>query len=268
MENQPIIFGRDNTTGAIKQIRVVGNSLLFNSGNLDDLDDVVINTATNTQLLKYNSSTSKWENNKANISELADVGITGTIVFNSYLRWSAGPNAKWVNVNPHYFSFVMFGTLAAGNFSVSTDRQIITSSSTFWAGTPPNPGLGVGGFTSGLNVPYGYNATTGIITLDPNRRYMCVATYNESGANINTPTNFELGLVNWTTGSASNFPTGASGGARTVFTQQLDYSGVSATVSYVFFNISAFSLVLRTVTAQTVAILGTDCNININLWEI
>jgi hypothetical protein len=236
MENQPIIFGRDITTNAITQIRTIGNTLFTTAGGINDLDDV---------------------------------DISGVVQFNSFLRWSAGPNAKWVNVNPHYFSFVMYGTLAAGNFSVTTDRQIITSSSSFWAGTPlPNPGLGVGGFTSGLNVPYGYNATTGIITIDPNRRYMCVATYNESGANIDTPTNFELALVNWTTGSVENFPTGHTGGARTLFTQRTDFSGVSACVSYVFFNISAFSLVLRTVTAQSVSIAGTDCNININLWEI
>jgi hypothetical protein len=269
MENQPIFTGRDINTGAISLLRITGQTLLTTAGNINDLDDVVITEpVSNNQLLKYNTSTSKWENNKANISELADVGITGTIAFNSYLRYQTGSTNKWVNVEPDYMSFVMYGTLATGNFSVSTDRQILISSATYWSGTPPNPANGVGGYTTGLNAPYGYNATTGVISVNPNKRYMVVATYNESGANINTPTNFEIGLVNWTTGSATNFVTGASGGARTVFTQQLDFAGVSASVSYAFINVSAFSFVLRTVTSQAVAISGTDCNININLWEI
>jgi hypothetical protein len=268
MNTNAIYYGKNIDTGAIEQLRSVSNVLLTSAGTLDNLTDVVITTPANNQLLKYNTSTSKWENNKANISELADVGITGTIAFNSYLRYQTGSTNKWVNVEPDYMSFVMYGTLAAGNFSVTTDRQIIISSSTFWAGTVPNPANGIGGYTTGLNVPYGYNATTGVISVNPNKRYMVVATYNESGANINTPTNFEIGLVNWTTGSAANFVTGASGGARTVFTQQTDFSGVSASVSYAFINVSAFSFVLRTVTSQAVAISGTDCNININLWEI
>jgi hypothetical protein len=109
-----------------------------------------------------------------------------------------------------------------------------------------------------------YTSATGIINISTSRRYMVTATLNLNGSNISTPTNFEMGFVNYSTGSAVNF----SPNARTVFTQQLDFAGVSGTVSTNFTGVSAFTLVLRIVTAQVVALTGTDCNICITLNEL
>ena len=53
-----------------------------------------------------------------------------------------------------------------------------------------------------------------------------------NGSNISTPTNYEIGFVNYTGGTPNNF----TPNARTVFTQQLDFAGVGGTVSVSFIN--------------------------------
>ena len=52
MDEIPIIYSKDINTGAIGQIRSVGNVLLSTSGTLNDLTDVVITTPTNNQVVK------------------------------------------------------------------------------------------------------------------------------------------------------------------------------------------------------------------------
>ena len=60
MENPPLLYGKDTTTGAITQIKSIGNVLLTTNGDLNSLTDVVISSATNNQSLLYNGT--NWIN--------------------------------------------------------------------------------------------------------------------------------------------------------------------------------------------------------------
>jgi hypothetical protein len=233
MENQPIIFGRDISSNAITQIRTVGNTLLTTAGSINDLDNVNISgDLFNGDLLRYNTSTDKWENKQS-----------------------------------QHAVFVMYGRTSPTVYATNTDKLILQSSSDHWLGTVPNPQNGINGYTSFSNNDQGsisFNSTTGVFTIDPNRRYIAMATLNLNGSNINEPTNYEMGFVNFSSGSKNNF----SPNARTVFTQQIDFSGVGGTLSFLMSNVSAFSFILRIVTAQTISTQGTDCNISITLIQI
>jgi hypothetical protein len=234
MENQPIIFGRDITTNAITQIRTVGNTLLTTGGTLNDISGVNISGALfNGDLLRYDSTVNQWRNR-----------------------------------NTQYLTFVMYGRTSPTVYATNTDKLIIQSSASHWTGTIPDPQDDINGYYSATNNAQGgnilFNSTTGVFTIDPNKTYVAMATLNLNGSNINTPTNYEMGFVDFTSGSKNNF----FPDARTVFTQQVDNAGVGATLSYPMANCSAFSFVLRIVTAQTVATQGTDCNISITLIQI
>jgi len=257
MDSKNIYYGKNIDTGAIEQIKSVGNVLLTSAGTLDNLSDVVITTPSANQILKYSSP--NWINGSISLDNLSDVSLTSTTL-GSYLRYNG---TNFVNYIKHYMSFVMYGTTLPAVYATSTDKNIIASSATFWAPTVPDPSLEIGGYvkkTDGVS----YTRETGLINCDSTRRYMVTATLNLNGSNITTPTNFEIGFVNYTGGSANNFIPNA----RTVFTQQLDFAGVGATVSTVFTNVTAFAFVLRIVTAQVVALTGTDCNICITLNQV
>jgi hypothetical protein len=257
MDSKNIYFGKNVNTGAIEQIKSVGNVLLTSAGTLDNLSDVVITTPTANQILKYSSP--NWINGSISLDNLSDVSLT-TPATGSTLRYDG---TNWVNYKKQYMSFVMYGTTLPAVYATNNDKNIIASSALFWAATVPNPNTETGGFivaSDGVT----YTASTGVINVSTTRRDMVTATLNLNGSNISTPSNFEMGFVNYSTGSAVNF----SPNARTVFTQQLDFAGVSGTVSTNFTGVSGFTLVLRIVTAQVVALTGTDCNICITLNEL
>ena len=259
MDSKNIYYGKNIDTGAIEQIKSVGNVLLTSAGTLNNLSDVVITTPSANQILKY--SAPNWVNGSLTLRDnLSDVVITTPLGFGSFLRYNG---TNWVNHRKDYMNFVMYGTTLPAVYATNTDKNIIASSATFWAPTVPDPSLSIGGYiqkSDGVS----YTRATGIINVDANRRYMVTATLNLNGSNITTPTNFEIGFVNYTGGSPNNF----TPNARTVFTQQLDFAGVGGTVSASFINVTAFAFVLRIVTAQAVALSGTDCNICITLNEL
>ena len=256
MDSKNIYYGKNIDTGAIEQIKSVGNVLLTSAGTLNNLSDVVITTPSANQILKYSSP--NWINGSISLDNLSDVVLTSTTL-GSYLRYNG---TNFVNYIKHYMSFVMYGTTLPAVYATNTDKVIISSSATFWAPTVPNPNTETGGYIVAGDVTY--TSATGLINVSSSRRYMVTATLNLNGSNISTPTNFEMGFVNYSSGSPVNF----SPNARTVFTQQLDFAGVSGTVSTNFTGVSAFTLVLRIVTAQVVALTGTDCNICITLNEL
>lgn len=86
--------------GAINEVAQGGGG--GGSSTLAGLTDVDITTPTNNQVLKYNSSTNKWENGSgggttAGLGDLSDVTLTTptngqTLVYDS-------ANSKWVNSN-------------------------------------------------------------------------------------------------------------------------------------------------------------------------
>jgi hypothetical protein len=81
MDN-PIIFGRDITTNAITQIRTIGNTLLTTAGSINDLDNVNISGELyNGDLLRYNTSTDKWENKQSQHAVFVMYGRTSPTVY-------------------------------------------------------------------------------------------------------------------------------------------------------------------------------------------
>ena len=167
MNNPPILYGKNTVTGAITQITTVGNVLLYNDGSLNDLNDVVITSATTGQSLAYNGT-------------------------------------NWTNQNKDYITINMYGTTVAGVYSTTTEKYPMVCSSTYW-GSIPNPNIGTqGSVASGRsNV---YTTGTGVITLDTNRKYIITASINIGGLNLNAVTNAELRLKNWVSGTTfTNF---------------------------------------------------------------
>ena len=264
MNTNAIYYGKNIDTGSIEQLRSVSNVLLTSAGTLNNLNDVVITTPANNQVLKYSSP--NWVNGSLSLDNLSDVSISGNLFNGDLLRYNTSTD-KWENKQSQHAVFVMYGRTSPTVYATNTDKLILQSSSDHWLGTVPNPQNGINGYTSFSNNDQGsisFNSTTGVFTIDPNRRYIAMATLNLNGSNINEPTNYEMGFVNFSSGSKNNF----SPNARTVFTQQIDFSGVGGTLSFLMSNVSAFSFILRIVTAQTVGTQGTDCNISITLIQI
>lgn len=261
MQNQPIFTGRDINTGVISLLRSTGNTLLTTAGNINDLDDVVITSAANNQVLKYTSP--NWVNSSLTLDNLSDVVITSALTGQSIVY----DGSNWINSSRDYITFNSFGTTQPAIYTGAGDKLPLVSSSTFWSGTAPNPNANTNGQittqrdNSSSQV---YNPTTGFITLVSTKRYMITATINLNGSNLNSPTNWEWAIKNASSGSVVNF----SPNFVNVGTMIVDFSGCGITVSAVITGCSAFTCTLRAQTPQTASSQGTDCNISIQVIEM
>ena len=111
MENPPILYGKDTTTGAITQIKSIGNVLLTTNGDLNSLTDVVISSATNNQSLLYNGT--NWVN--------SFLPIGGC--FNGYI---SGPFPTVVPANATTGN--LFTVPIAGNYVINISASGINTS--------------------------------------------------------------------------------------------------------------------------------------------
>lgn len=96
------------------------NSNVSFSINLDDIDDVVINSVQNGQVLTYDAANHRWINSDgstvANLSDLTDVVIT-TAQNGQVLSYN-GTSGKWVNV-------ALAAVATSGSYNDLTDQPDI-----------------------------------------------------------------------------------------------------------------------------------------------
>jgi hypothetical protein len=257
MDEIPIIYAKDINTGAIGQVRSVGNVLLSTSGTLDNLTDVVITTPSANQILKYSSP--NWINGSLALSNLSNVVLTSPATGQSL----SYDGTNWTNQNKDYITINMYGTTVAGVYSTTTEKYPMVCTSAYW-GSIPNPNSQVQGQISSLRSSV-YTTGTGVITLDTNRKYIITASMNIGGLNINTVSNAELRLKNWVSGTTfTNFsPDYFNSGVLAV-----DFTGFSIqTVGYVS-GCPGFTITFRFLTAQGVAQAGWDTSITITAIEL
>lgn len=93
--------------GAINEVAQGGGG--GGSSTLAGLTDVTITTPSNNQVLKYNSSTNKWENGSGSgtttsLSDLSDVTLTTPINGQTLVYDSA--NSRWINDNASESSYI------------------------------------------------------------------------------------------------------------------------------------------------------------------
>jgi hypothetical protein len=258
MDGIPIIYSKDVNTGAISQVKSVGNVLLSTSGTLDNLTDVVITAPSANQILKYSSP--NWINDSLALSNLSNVVLTSPATGQSLTY----DGTNWTNQTKDYIVINMYGTTVAGVYSTTTEKYPMVCSSTYW-GMIPNPNNGTQGQVSSLRSNV-YTTGTGVITLDTNRKYIIRASINMGGQNLNAVTNAELRLKQWT-GTGTNFVNFTPDYSnQTVLA--LDFTGASLeTVGYVS-NSPGFTVTFRFMTAQAVALSGFDTSITVTAMEI
>ena len=87
---------------AIRHNTTAPRSSLWNNdhvGNLDDLDDVVITSVADENLLQYDSGTSKWINVTV-ATALANLGLVGSIVMSEGI--TNPPEPVWTEDGTDY----------------------------------------------------------------------------------------------------------------------------------------------------------------------
>ena len=81
----------------------VGSTIYSIPNSIADADDVSLTSLANNQILKYNSTTQKWENASGGgggASDLADLGdVALSTPSNGQVLMYDGVNQKWVNGN-------------------------------------------------------------------------------------------------------------------------------------------------------------------------
>ena len=170
-------FTNQTVFGALNELKAGGGG----SSTLAGLTDVTITTPTNNQVLKYNSSTNKWENGSgggttAGLGDLSDVTLTTptngqTLVYDS-------ANSIWVN-----------GNASGSSHTYSTTEQIVG----VWTdGTTPvyekvctgtTDGDTAQVLVSGVDKVVSMTGHAGVYSLpapylDNNRRYIAVVVSN------------------------------------------------------------------------------------------
>jgi hypothetical protein len=150
MESQPILYGKDVNTGAIKQLTSVGNLLML-SNKLDDLSDVTISGSPSIgQTLRYNGT-------------------------------------QWLNATKDYFHLTVFGRVNTGIYTGkiyqpyggSLPNQVLILSGANWTNNIPNPLAGYRGYiNTNMGVPSEIysQSVSGMIKLNQGKTYRINAT--------------------------------------------------------------------------------------------
>lgn len=111
--------------------------------DIDELGDVTITSVANNQLLKYDSTSSKWVNwtatyiSSASLSTLTDVTIS-SVANNQLLRYNS-TTSKWVNFTPTYLTSVALSNLTDVTITSLLDTQLLKydSASSKWINFTP-----------------------------------------------------------------------------------------------------------------------------------
>jgi hypothetical protein len=260
MENQPIIFGRNITTNAITQIRTIGNTLLTTAGNINDLDDVVITTPTNNQVLKYTSP--NWINDFLGLGDLLNVSIA-SLAIGQFLRFNG---TIWQNVSRDYITINMYGTTSTTLHSNTTPKPIMAGISAYWS-TIPNPATNTNGSMTSRTTPFSsvFDTTTGFITLNANKEYMITATINQGGVNLNASCQTELSIYNASSGTAVAFTPNYTNIGR----MDIDFAGMGITTTAVVgTGITKIAVMFRYLTAQSTGLNPLDTSITVSIIEL
>lgn len=111
------------------------------ASNLTDLGDVSVSSPSDSQILRYNSTSGKWENSNEQIhvpslGGLLDVVLSSPVQGGDILRYSSISN-KWYNQGGFIPTYEATGTLTAGNTTVTISDAHITTGSTIDAYTNP-----------------------------------------------------------------------------------------------------------------------------------
>jgi hypothetical protein len=119
MDTNNILFCKDLNSGQITSISGINNGVIWNNPrSLSNITDISILNPQSKDMLVYNSTTSKWENNYIALSTLPDCNITNPIENNSYLRYDTS-QAKWINSIPTYLSASNYAKFDATKFSTA-----------------------------------------------------------------------------------------------------------------------------------------------------
>jgi hypothetical protein len=262
MDEIPIIYSKDINTGAIGQIRSVGNVLLSTNGSLNDLTDVDITTPTDNQVVKYNSATSKWINDKLGLGDLLNVSIA-SLAIGDYLRYNG---LLWQNSQRQYITINMYGTTTTTLHSTTSPKPIMQFNASYWQAPIPNPTTSVNSSMTSSITPFSsvFDTATGFITLNANKRFMITATINQGGVNLNASCQTELSIYNASSGSAVAFSPNYTNIGR----MDIDFAGMGITTSAVVSGVSKIVIMFRYLTAQSTGLNPNDTNINVSIVEI
>ena len=232
--NNPTIFGKDINTNAIIPLPVLGNVLLTTNGGLDNLNDVVITSATTGDLLKYNGS-------------------------------------GWVNAQPtttqkDYIIMNMYGTTTSSLTNPNSLKQIMRTNAGYWSGTQPNPATATQGSMSSRITPFSsvFDTNTGFITIDSSKNYIVSATINQGGVNLNASNQVELAIYNASSGSAVAF----SPNYLNVGRIDIDFAGLGVNVLGYVSGASKIVIMFRYVIAQNIAVNALDTSLSVSVIEI
>jgi hypothetical protein len=261
MDSKNIYYGKNINTGAIEQIKSVGNVLLTSAGTLNNLSDVVITTPTANQILKYSSP--NWINGTIATSNLSDVSY-GTLASGDLLTYNG---SNWSNAQPalkDYITINMYGSTTNSVYQTNTLKQIMAGTSIFWTATT-NPVTNTQGNMTARRSPLSsvLDIATGFISLTSTKTYLLTATINQS-LNVNSGTQTELAIYNSSSGSAVAFSPNFNIFGRI----DTDFQNPSLTVSCVVSGISSICVMYRFVTAQSVSANAVDTNITFTALEI
>ena len=262
MDEIPIIYSKDINTGAIGQIRSVGNVLLSTSGTLNDLTDVDITTPTENQVVKYNSSASKWINDKLGLEDLLNVSIA-SLATGDYLRYNG---LLWQNARRDYITINMYGTTQGTLHSNTTPKPIMQGNISYWF-TIPNPATNTNGNMTSSITPFSsvFDTSTGFITLNANKRHMVTATINQGGVNLNASCQTELSIYNASSGTAVAFSPNYTNFGR----MDIDFAGMGITTTAVVGpGVSKICIMFRYLIAQGTGLNPFDTSITVSVLEI
>ncbi len=164
MEEVPIVYGKDINTGAITQLKSIGNVLLTNSSSvaLDNLTDVVITTPSLGDTLTYDGT-------------------------------------NWVNKQKDFINISIYGTSKTTLYSNTTGfKRILIINTDYWRTDVINPDGSVGPQPTVIYSYSGlaYDTNTGIITLDNTKKYFIQITLNLNSYNIGATAYWECRIVN------------------------------------------------------------------------
>jgi len=97
-----------------------------NTDNLVDLTDTNISSVANNEILKYNSTSSKWENNNLLINEINDVNIT-SLQNGEVLKYNSS-SSKWENQN----NTDTLNELTDVTLTGSSNNQVLKYNGSLW----------------------------------------------------------------------------------------------------------------------------------------
>lgn len=108
--NTDVIFTKNVITGAVEPISGINNNTLITSGkNIGGLNDVDTSTAVVNQTLIYNTTTGKWMADYFSFANCSDVAFSN-LQSSNVIKWNS-VTSRWVNRDADYCSISIYGKL-------------------------------------------------------------------------------------------------------------------------------------------------------------